>query len=1013
MSHPPPLRKPLLHSRELVPLSLLQYSLYRNSYLHMSASPPHGQSSSPPSPKLQQQEQEQQPESSSDIPQEKPQAKSDPAPGHSCQWIDCDKVLSDPESLYNHLCNDHIGRKSTGNLCLTCKWKDCGTSCAKRDHITSHLRVHTPLKPHVCEICKKPFKRPQDLKKHEKIHTEEHHAQHRHSKAITVVDPAYSNRVHGDQIRASSISARVKPSSSLSSDELQVPIARAKSGSISLSEGSSDFGVLPTPSPDIAHSPIRYSVPEPHHHDIYNIQNQLPSWEVLRSDGTTATTTPGAGGGAKRSYDYSVGDFFTDVKKRRVNPSYDPHMVERLNTIAQSQSLSNATGRRVTVGPPSMNQSNFNPRSVSFDIRSPEELAAVNEFLITLGRDVSQAPPGARHPQSVQSHHSPHGLHNGHTPHPSHNPHNMHSQQSHAGPPPPPPGLSASAQNDYNAAAQYFDTADLTQLGLTGMPGVPSAPNAPGPGSGAGYHGDGMGLGGGNGRASHQSVQPVQSVQYGGGGNGLYPALPTESYSDYEFPPQHYHHRSSRISMSPASSSGPQSYHQPAPSHYLNTPSLLHDPHSSSSGGMNTISLGGSSPLSSHSSMSTPPIATPPHIPSLPVLPESVANFDYLRPRHAPPTIQLAPVDLGGRTMRTIVPLKTAPESVVKNRPEPMEPRLDPKAPGTYPHRGPPAKLTPDVISALSSSSSRLSMSSSSRPSTSSSSSSRPSNESSSHAGSSLYPLLTRGDDEYTLAPLKNRHLYRSPSPASEASTSTSQAMSPMRETSPSPVYDEDMRSVSSDSDSDERERRVEEDTEIDSPEGSSRSVTPEARKPLLPGIKALTSGVTPSSTSSPSSRVGYPDLSQLALSTPPSTSPVMSSRTPTATSSPTTSANGTTEVAAASASVTLGVGATEAQRLEHARLIRELLVQINLDYRQKFGTPPSLDGSDHHESMTPRAGSRSPTTAAAAATIHERTGGGSLYPLLSGEKWDEEVRRERGGWCVGKGTRDVEMLVV
>lgn len=65
-------------------------------------------------------------------------------PSHSesynCQWVDCSATFTDPEVLYNHLCNDHIGRKSTNNLCLTCKWKDCGTSCAKRDHITSHLR---------------------------------------------------------------------------------------------------------------------------------------------------------------------------------------------------------------------------------------------------------------------------------------------------------------------------------------------------------------------------------------------------------------------------------------------------------------------------------------------------------------------------------------------------------------------------------------------------------------------------------------------------------------------------------------------------------------------------------------------------------------------------------------------------------------------------------------------------------------------------------------------------------
>lgn len=59
---------------------------------------------------------------------------------YPCQWLDCSSSFTDPEVLYNHLCNDHIGRKSTNNLCLTCKWKDCGTSCAKRDHITSHLR---------------------------------------------------------------------------------------------------------------------------------------------------------------------------------------------------------------------------------------------------------------------------------------------------------------------------------------------------------------------------------------------------------------------------------------------------------------------------------------------------------------------------------------------------------------------------------------------------------------------------------------------------------------------------------------------------------------------------------------------------------------------------------------------------------------------------------------------------------------------------------------------------------
>ncbi len=184
-----------------------------------------------------------------------PPADSEPAPTHRCLWQECTQSFGDPEQLYNHLCNEHIGRKSTNNLCLTCKWKDCGTSCAKRGpyyqpsprYAQSSLvtlsdicsAVHTPLKPHSCEvcyppcllmappshslqICQKSFKRPQDLKKHEKIHTEEHHAQHKHSKAITVVDPVYVSRVRGGE----------DPKK-----QLRVPSARSTSHSSSASDG--------------------------------------------------------------------------------------------------------------------------------------------------------------------------------------------------------------------------------------------------------------------------------------------------------------------------------------------------------------------------------------------------------------------------------------------------------------------------------------------------------------------------------------------------------------------------------------------------------------------------------------------------------------------------------------------------------------------------------------------------------------------------------------------------------
>ncbi|KAF9477510.1 hypothetical protein BDN70DRAFT_994884 [Pholiota conissans] len=314
---------------------------------------------------------------------------------HQCHWQECTQAFADPETLYNHLCNDHIGRKSTNNLCLTCKWKDCGTSCAKRDHITSHLRVHTPLKPHVCEICKKSFKRPQDLKKHEKIHTEEHHQQHKHSKAITVVDPAYVSRVRGD-------SAARDPKLSQSPGLRPAP-PRTKSHSSSPSEAA-HFGLLPTPSPELGHASHHHASS----HDLF-LHNQHPSsWDVQPSVST----------GSKRSHDYNVDDFFTDMKKRRVNPSYDPRMAERLNDLAYAQAV------------PHHSTSNFNPRSVSLDIRTPEELAAVNDFLITLGRDVSAIAPR-------------------HTPVP---------------------------QSTFNSPESYFDPANLSQLGLTGMPGIPAPP---------------------------------------------------------------------------------------------------------------------------------------------------------------------------------------------------------------------------------------------------------------------------------------------------------------------------------------------------------------------------------------------------------------------------------------------------------------------------------------------------------------------------------------------------------
>lgn len=408
-------------NRRLVPLDLLQQALYAVTHnLEYPFSMPidvADPDAAPPSPDMHNSPAVTQPAPATPLPSDSqsapsPQqaqlpsaapssaspthsAPSAPSPpSHACLWEGCTLFFPDPEALYNHLCNAHIGRKSTNNLCLTCRWRDCGTTCAKRDHITSHLRVHTPLKPHVCAVCDKSFKRPQDLKKHEKIHTEAHHAQHRHSKAITVVDPAYSQRVStgsslapiaalpgapaDSRAKASSVSSQGTPGQCPTfSPRLTKTINRdpffilkktaflnwktdtniefsppSSMPSLSLSP---DFGLLPTPSPELGHAPnphrasFHHSHPHPHSHGHHSHQQDafllhaaagasagvstaagLPTWEVLRDE-----PAPGAGTGPsvmipgvtgmKRGHDQdAVEEFFTDMKKRRVSPSYDP-----------------------------------------------------------------------------------------------------------------------------------------------------------------------------------------------------------------------------------------------------------------------------------------------------------------------------------------------------------------------------------------------------------------------------------------------------------------------------------------------------------------------------------------------------------------------------------------------------------------------------------------------------------------------------------------------------------------
>ncbi|KAG8936268.1 hypothetical protein FRC00_009346 [Tulasnella sp. 408] len=366
----------------------------------MSASPPPQRQSPPRST----------PPASTVSPEPQKQEQSPPsappkedANALRCQWEGCSFECPDGDQLYLHLCNQHIGRKSTNNLCLTCKWNGCGTSCSKRDHITSHLRVHIPLKPHVCEVCDKSFKRPQDLKKHEKIHTEEHHAQHKHSKAVTVNDPSFNARVRG----ASSQQPNRQTSSSYLSAVAGVSHSRSPSTA------------------DEARTPDGASNGLP-----WDLHALLSRGEPTKTTGKRAHELTVDGAGA------AVDGFFRDMKKRKYVSSYDAQMAERLSALssmafaghrlAQQSLQSGQFGGNPSLGKSDFSAPNINPAlslGLGGDAASaaalalsslpsqalpstPEELAIVNQFLVRLGEQIAAGNVAASQ-QSEMHHHAP------------------------------------------------------------------------------------------------------------------------------------------------------------------------------------------------------------------------------------------------------------------------------------------------------------------------------------------------------------------------------------------------------------------------------------------------------------------------------------------------------------------------------------------------------------------------------------------------------------------------------
>ncbi|WVQ77357.1 hypothetical protein IAR50_007041 [Cryptococcus sp. DSM 104548] len=416
-------------------------------------------------------------------------------PDLRCKWGDCTHNAESPDMLYEHLCNQHVGRKSTNNLCLTCGWAGCEVKCVKRDHITSHLRVHTPLKPHPCAVCGKTFKRPQDLKKHERIHTTEHHQLHKLSKAPTSTDPAFNSRLSLSSATKperprSPLSHSLSPKSSSSSHSLH---SSSPFDHLLAPQFTNDTSVSPTPSAlAMLHKKQHEELAAYQQKEMLVLQqlayNQRQSQTYAAQ---LAADQFGDTKGVKRGQDDGLEGLLADMKKRKVEPVYDEDMIQRLNALVPPSlptsypsmpnmgfnhfnNSFNQFGSYPTL--PSLNnnlypsmppQPTYNPPLPVPQITTESELAMFNAFMVSLGRDAS-APSNAHDPRVAHTQPMvPTGSGSG------------TSSGSHTS------GFSGSSSgsplSNGGGVEDLFNPQELASLGLAGMPGIPmgSSHNSP------------------------------------------------------------------------------------------------------------------------------------------------------------------------------------------------------------------------------------------------------------------------------------------------------------------------------------------------------------------------------------------------------------------------------------------------------------------------------------------------------------------------------------------------------
>lgn len=186
---------------------------------------------------------------------------------------------------------------------------------ASRDHITSHIRVHVPLKPHACQSCGKAFKRPQDLKKHVKTHADD---------SVLLRTPELTpERYHSsaDSGRGSSRSnsydhTGLHSPKSMSSDPSHAQAAAQQSVQYQ-ANGNQDYHDQYGGNSGAAQSHYAFaSAVQSVYPDVYPDSSRNQQQQQQQSK--------------KRGYDSYANNFFEDAKRSRVEPVYNTAMAQRL-----------------------------------------------------------------------------------------------------------------------------------------------------------------------------------------------------------------------------------------------------------------------------------------------------------------------------------------------------------------------------------------------------------------------------------------------------------------------------------------------------------------------------------------------------------------------------------------------------------------------------------------------------------------------------------------------------------